>query len=339
MLDQVSNRKVIIDTDIGWMNDDCIAAIFALSAPSLEIVGINPVMGNYDLKESTAAALRMLEMTGHENVPVNRGCDRPLIHERGKYEAKMWGRWAMFNKNVSLPPGLPKIKGSATHAADFIIETVLANPGEITIVAVGPLTNLAIALRKEPAIVDAVADVVIMGGGFPMFPGGWGNSTPVAEFNFWVDPEAAKIVIRSALPMTLLPINVCRQTEVTREFVEQIVNSNTIDQRIAGLFRDYTLPLFASAKRENHLAYGLYDSLTFAYLIAPGLFKTTQLNVDVVTSHGPQYGMSIGYIAGLPIVDDENMTFPIEDNLAPMRIVTDVDFDGFKALFLDSIGA
>jgi inosine-uridine nucleoside N-ribohydrolase len=339
--------KIIFDTDIGWMNDDCIALLMALHAPAIEVVGITPVMGNYDLAFEVESALRLLEHTGHEAIPVAAGFDRPLLHERSVYSDQMWGQWATFQKGFDHPAGHPRLKPDRRHAVDFIIETILAAPGEITVVAVGPLTNLAVAVRKEPRIVNLVKAVVVMGGGINLFPGGWGNSTPLAEFNFWVDPEAARIVLRSGLPITLLPINVCRKTHLPRSLVERIARSKTAKAGAAEMFRDYTLPLFGDAdvggqdaiERKNHLAYGLYDSCTIAWLLRPDIFKTAELSVDVITTPGLQYGMSVAYKTGGRVVDDENITFPVENPPKPITVVHDMDFDRLVELYLECVGA
>ncbi len=330
--------KVIYDTDIGWMNDDCIAVIMALCSPDIELLGITPVMGNYDLKHEVACALRLLEVIGREDVPVCPGFDRPLLHERSRYADAMWGRWATFAADIDLPAGLPALEPDRRHACDFIIEAVRANPGEVTILAVGPLTNLAVAIRKAPDIVGLVRQVIIMGGGIGLYPGGWGNSTPLAEFNFWVDPEAARIVLRAPMPTVLVPINVCRKTRLPKGFVEAIAGSRSAKRGVADLFRTWTMPLFASTVRENHLSYGLYDSCVVGYALRPALFKSAELCVDVVTLPGPQYGMSVAYEAGERIVDDENIRFPIENPPPPVTVVHDVEFDGLVSLYLESVG-
>jgi inosine-uridine nucleoside N-ribohydrolase len=331
--------KIIFDTDIGWMNDDCIALIMALHSPRFEVLGVTPVMGNYDLDFEVAAALRLLEFTGHGHIPVCPGFDRPLLHERGSYADQMWGRWATFEKGFDLPPGLPRLAPDRRHAVDFIIETVLANPHAVTIVAIGPLTNLAVAVRKAPAIVSLVQSVVVMGGGINLFPRGYGNSTPLAEFNFWVDPEAARIVLRSGLPITLIPINVCRRTHLPRDFVARLAGSTTAKRGVAELFRENTLPLFSSDERNNHQSYGLYDSCTLAYLLKPELFATTPLHVDVVTLPGLQYGMSVAYRTGERIIDDESITFPVENAPPVVTVAHDMEFDGLIELYYEAVGA
>jgi inosine-uridine nucleoside N-ribohydrolase len=331
--------KIIFDTDIGWMNDDCIALLMALHAPEIDVLGVTPVMGNYDLEFEVAAALRLLEVTGFDHIPVCAGFDRPLLHERGSYADQMWGKWATFEKGFDLPPGLPKLAADRRHAVDFIIETVLANPGEVTIVAIGPLTNLAVAIRKAPAILPLVKNVIVMGGGINLFPGGYGNSTPLAEFNFWVDPEAARIVMRSRLPITLMPINVCRKTHLPQDFVERLAGSTSAKRGVAELFRSYVLPLFGVELRHNHLAYGMYDSTTIAYLLRPDLFRTMPLHVDVITSPGLQYGMTVAFETGDRIVDDESITFPVENPPPEVTVVRDMDFEAVVALYLETVGA
>ena len=331
--------KLLYDTDIGWMNDDCIAALFALHSPRIELVGITPVMGNYDLKLEVAAALRLLEFTGRTDVPVCPGFDRPLLHERSAYADQMWGQWATHPETVELPPGLPRIAADPRHAADFIVEQVKAAPHELTIVAVGPLTNLAVAIRKAPEIVGLVKQVVVMGGALQLFPDGWGNSTPVSEFNFWVDPEAARIVLRAGLPLSLLPMNVCRKSHLPRSFVERLAASTSAKTGVAELFRDHTLPLFALDGIQNHLVYGLFDFSAIAYALEPGLFRTELLSVDVVTTPGLEYGMSIGYRAASRIIGHTNVSFPVADAPPPVTVVHDMDFDAVVRLYLEGVGA
>ena len=204
--------KIIFDTDIGWMNDDCMAAIFAMKSPEIDLLGITPVMGNFDLNYEMACALRLVELLGNDDIPVCRGFDRPLIHQRNAYADRVWGRWAVLEDVEDIPPGMPRLGADPRHAVEFIAETVLAQPGEITIVAVGPLTNVAVAMRMYPKIVAAVKEIVIMGGAIGRLPRGDGNVTPSAEFNFWVDPEAARIVMHSGANITLMPLNVCRRS-------------------------------------------------------------------------------------------------------------------------------
>ena len=137
------STKIIFDTDIGWMNDDCMAAIFALKSPDIDVLGITPVMGNFDLNYEMACALRLLEILGREDVPVCRGFDRPLLHERSPYADKVWGKWALLEDVHDIPPGMPHLQPRPTARRGLPDRNCLAHPGEITVVAVGPLTNVA----------------------------------------------------------------------------------------------------------------------------------------------------------------------------------------------------
>jgi purine nucleosidase len=144
--------------------------------------------------------------------------------------------------------------------------------------------------------------------------------------------------MRSGMPIELLPLNVCRKTHLPRAMVERLATSTTARQGVAELFREYTLPLFASTENENHLSYGLYDSCTIAWLLKPELFKSSHLSVDVITAPGLQYGMSVAYRTGERIVDDENISFPVENAPPVATIVHDMDFDGLVELYVECVG-
>lgn len=330
--------KIIFDTDIGWMNDDCMAAIFALKSPELEVLGITPVMGNFDLNYSVVCALRLLELLGHEETPVCRGFDRPLIHERGAYADKVWGKWALREPVTDIPPGLPQLAPDPRHAAFFIAETVLAQPSKVTIVAVGPLTNVAVALRLYPEIARQVKEIVIMGGAIGRLPRGSGNITPAAEFNFWVDPEAARIVLRSGAPMTLLPLNVCRRSYFSRSLYERIIDPASAYPEIAALYRTYIGPRFDDPeldRREPALFYGVFDHACLGYVIRPEIFTCEKLCVDVNLQPGLDYGTSHGYIPG-EYVSGGN-AFPLESDLEAINVAYDMDFDQLLELYVAAI--
>ncbi len=331
-------RKIIYDTDIGWMNDDCMAAIFALKSAHIDVLGITPVMGNFDLNYEMACALRLLEILGHDDIPVCRGFDRPLIHRRGPYAEKVWGRWALHETVDDIPPGMPSTNADPRHAADFIAETVLAQPGEVTIVAVGPLTNVAFAMRMYPQIIEQVAEIVIMGGAIGRLPRGSGNVTPSAEFNFWVDPEAAAIVMHSGAPITLMPLNVCRRTHFSGSMYRRIINSESDYPEVADLFRRYIGPRFNDPeldRRQPVLYYGVYDHACLAWLIDPGIFTCERICVEVSTQPGLDYGASHGYIQGDYVSGNEAL--PIETDIEPVTVAYDMDFDRLVEIYVDAI--
>ena len=330
--------KIIFDTDIGWMNDDCMAAIFALKSPDLDVLGITPVMGNFDLNFSVLCALRLLELLGCEDTPVCRGCDRPLVHQRGAYADRVWGKWAKLEAVAAIPPGLPSLQPDPRHASVLIAEMILAHPGEVTIVAVGPLTNVAMALRLYPEIANQVKEIVIMGGAMGRLPRGKGNITPAAEFNFWVDPEAARIVLHSGAPMTLMPLNVCRRSHFSRALYLRIVDPATDYPEVAALYEKDIGPRFDDPeleRREPVLYYGVFDHACLGYVIRPRIFACARMTVDVSVRRGLDYGVSYGYVQGDYVSGEDAL--PLDSDLEPIKVAYDMDFAQLAELYVDAI--
>lgn len=328
--------RVIIDTDFGWMNDDCINLLYALRLPQIEVVGVTPLAGNFDLTYATASALRILELMERSNVPVCPGFDRPLLHERDAYADQVWGQWAKDQMADTLPEGMPTIKPDPRHAIDFIGQTILENPGRITIIATGPMTNLAVAIRRYPEIVKAVRQVVAFGGAFAVLPRGAGNITPTAEFNFWVDPEAARMVTRSQIPLVLLTMNVGRRTKFKDSYLERILANDTV---IARLFRNFIAPRFEDSSLERgkgaRLAYSFYSQLATSYVLRPDLYRITELFVDVDTTPGLAYGASYGYERGEYVSGVTR--WPLDTGSRPITVVYDVDFDATAEMVINAL--
>jgi inosine-uridine nucleoside N-ribohydrolase len=331
-------KKVIVDTDIGWMNDDCTATLFALMSDRLDVIGITPVMGNFDLEYEVACALRLLELTGFENVPVCPGFDRPSVHRRDRYADSVWGQWATFQGVESIPPGMPSLKRDARHAVDFIVESVCSNPHEVTLLALGPLTNIAAVIDTAPQIASLVREIIILGGAISCLPDGHGNATPTAEFNFWVDPEAAKRVLESDIPKKLIPINTCRKTYLDTEIVDRIANSPMVSRRVADLFQEYIRPLFDDTDYESkhgYLHHGMYDHTAVAYAIDPTIFESTKLSVEIVIAPGSCYGMSIGFISG-DYRGNSDLSYPIH-GWPEVSVIHDMDYGRLIDLYVSSM--
>src|SRR5438874_452369 len=199
------SRTFLIDTDTA--SDDAVALIMALRHPDVRVAAITVVAGNVPLEQATRNALYTAELCGRDDVCVYAGAAKPLMREP---EHAQWfhGEDGLGNQNY--PP--PRGRCGAKHAADAIVETVRANPG-LTLVTLGPLTNVAMALQRDPTIARSVARCVIMGGN----PCCEGNVTPAAEYNIWVDPEAARIVMHSGLPVELVGWQTCRGEAVLNE--------------------------------------------------------------------------------------------------------------------------
>jgi purine nucleosidase len=208
-------RTFLIDTDTA--SDDAVALIMALRAPDVRVAAITVVAGNVELQQATRNALYTVELCG-ANVPVYSGAEKPLLRA---YENATWfhGRDGLGDHNYPAPQQSPE----KMHAVDAIIETIEANPG-LVLVTLGPLTNVALAVSKKPSVAAKVSRCVVMGGA----PCCEGNVTPAAEYNIWVDPEAAQIVMRSGLPVELIGWHLCRGDAVLREpEITQVEGFNT----------------------------------------------------------------------------------------------------------------
>ncbi len=311
--------KVIFDTDfVVPPQDDGTALILALHSPELQILGVTTVAGNDTVQRGTADALRVLEIAGRTDVPVYRGANRPLLHIKSDWATTVHGKWWSDEPPPVPPGGFAKRQAEKESAVDFLIRTVNANPGQITILALGPLTNIAMALRQDPDFARNVKKLAIMGGAVASLPGGGGNLTPNAEFNIWVDPEAAWTVIHSGIPMVFTPLNVTSKTNFSKEAYDRIV---AIDTPITRLIKERMEPMYAKDPTRRS---SMYDQLTVASLIDPTLVKTTDVYLDVITTHGPDYGTTVG---GTRIWEGGETSVKV-----PIQV--DVDNDRFLKMFI-----
>ena len=283
-------QKIIFDTDFAYPpQDDAMALFFVLNSPELQLLGITTVAGNRSLNVANADALKMLEVTGAHRYPGVFGAAGPLMHAGVEWDTKRHGGW-YANDPAPAPPGgfATKKKPEAIGAVDFLVNTVMANPGQVTILAIGPLTNIAMAMRMNVNFAKSVKQLVIMGGAIASLPDGGGNHTPNAEFNFYVDPEAAQIVLRSGIPIVLSPLNVSRKANFTKEWYDKIV---AVDTPITRMIKERMGPGFQQRPDRVGL---MYDQIAAVTLVDPTLMKTVDLFVDVDANPGPNYGVSVG---------------------------------------------
>jgi purine nucleosidase len=275
-------RKIIIDTDPG--QDDAVAMLAALASPEdFEVLGIVGVAGNVPLRLSVLNALKMVELSGRTDVPVYAGCDRPLVRELVTAEY-VHGKTGL--DGPTLPE--PKIAPRTQHGIDFIIEALRGNPDKsVTLCPLGPLTNIATAFTRAPDMVPRVKEIVLMGGGF--FEGG--NTTPAAEFNIYVDPQAADIVFRSGVPITQVPLDLSHQMLSTNG---RIAAFRALGNR-AGIATAEMLEFF---ERFDEKKYGweggpLHDPCVIAWLLKPELFEGRMANVEIETESELTLGMTV----------------------------------------------
>ena len=315
-------HQVIFDTDFGMVpQDDSFALMLALHSPEIEILGVTTVAGNFSLEQGTADALRMLEIAGRPEIPVYAGANMPLLHEKSDFATRHHGEWWSDAAPSPPPGGFARRKPERVSAAQFIVDTVNARPGRVTIMAIGPMTNVAMALRQEPGLAAKVKSLYIMGGAVAALPDGAGNMTPNAEFNFWVDPEAAKIALRSGIPIVLSPLNVSRKTSLDKEWYEKMV---AVDTPLTRLIRERMAPVFDKDPGRKML---MFDQVTVASLVDPSLVTTTDLYVDVDAHPGINYGVSVGGKA----------PWPHAEGAQKMAVQHDLDWNRFIRMFVERV--
>lgn len=306
-------RKIIIDTDPG--QDDAVAILVALASPELEVLGITAVAGNVPLALTQKNARVICELIGRRDVKIFAGCDAPLKRTLVTAE-HVHGKSGL--DGIALPdPTMPLAPG---HAVDFIIETLRREaPGSVTLCPLGPLTNIATAFLKAPDIIPRVAEVVLMGGG--CFEGG--NITPAAEFNIYVDPEAADVVFTSGVPLVVMPLDVTHKALTSREWIEGMRALGTEAGRAVASWTDF-FERFDTAKYGS-LGAPLHDPCVIAYLIRPSLFSGRHIHVAIEVEGRHTLGMTVA---------DWWRVTSKEPNAMFMR---EVDRDGFFALLTERI--
>ncbi len=271
-------RKIIIDTDPGV--DDGMAIQFALAAPQLDVLALTTVFGNASLALTTANALRLLDLAGRTDIPVAAGASKPLVGEFGGGVPQVHGADGQGNTFRPVSPQSPL----DTPAAEYIVQLINAHPGELTLVALGPLTNLAQALRIDAAIAERVVEVAVMGGNAFCS----GNATPAAEANVLSDPDAADAVFGANWPVTMIGLDVTHQVNMTGSTLSELAQlPGGLNAHVSA-----TVPFYQEFyERVNHID-GIYvhDATVLAYLLAPYLFDFGAYPVRVDTSNGISRG-------------------------------------------------
>ncbi len=276
----MSKTPVIFDCDPG--QDDAIALLLALASPELEVLGITTVAGNVPLKLTQLNARKTRELARRPEVPVLAGAGRPLKRSLVTAE-EVFGASGL--EGAALPE--PELPLDPRHAVDFIVETVMARPaGVVTLLPVAPLTNIALAVQKEPRLARHLKEIVLMGGSI-----GLGNTTPAAEFNIYVDPHAAEIVFASGAKLTMLGLDVTHQAITTPERVAAIAAHGT---RVAGVVADW-LRFYDRHDAERYGTRGgpLHDPCAVGYVLWPELFKGRPCHVAVETEGRHTIGRTV----------------------------------------------
>lgn len=307
-------RDIILDCDPG--HDDAIALMLALGNPAINLLGVTTVGGNQTLTKVTYNARSVLHLSGAEDVEVHPGCARPLVRTPEVADG-IHGDSGL--DGVELPE--PSAASSREHAVDYIVRTIMERQEDtVTLVPTGPLTNIAMAVRREPRIAARVREVVLMGGGYQT-----GNWSPVAEFNIKTDPEAAHIVFNENWPLTMIGLDLTHQALATAQVQRQIAE-------IGSPCADFAVGLLEFFRKSYLDAQGfddppVHDACTVAYLIDPEVITTRKTPLDVELRGELTLGMTVADFRAPPHAD------------CSTHVAVDLDHERFWMLIIDSIRA
>ena len=307
-------RPIIIDTDPG--QDDAVAILLALASPEeIDVLGITAVAGNVPLPLTQRNARIVCELARRPDLPVFAGCDKPLRRKLVTAE-HVHGKTGL--DGPQLPD--PTMPLQDAHGVEFIIGTVrAAAEGDVTLCPLGPLTNIATALQRAPEIAPRIREIVLMGGAYFEV----GNITPAAEFNIYVDPEAADIVFKSGIPITVMPLDVTHKALVTADRVTAFRKMGTHVGRMVAEWTDF----FERFDKEKYGSAGapLHDPCVIAYLLKPELFSGRHVNVEIETRSELTMGMTVAD------------WWRVTDRPPNAMFMGDVDADGFFALLTERL--
>lgn len=309
-------KKIIMDVDVGV--DDALAILLATRSPELDLQAITTVSGNVHVDQTTLNSLKVLEAIGKPEIPIAKGFSKPLERE---FEVgdDYHGKDGLGDSNLPSP----RIPVDGRHAVDLLVEETRANPKGITVVATAPLTNIAAAILRDREFTRRVQELVIMGGAYAVTPYGYGNMNPVAEFNIYVDPEAASIVFQSGIPITAVGLDVTTnpKTRLTKELYQKISEAGTPIPRFAALITKQLMTRYGSMH--------LHDPMAVAVAADPTLVTTREYHVDVETVSSLTRGQTVAdRRGGLP---ESSMQRP------NAKICTTVNGERFLKLFMDRV--
>jgi purine nucleosidase len=321
-----ASKKIIIDTDPG--TDDAMALMLALNSPELDVRAITVVPGNVTAAQGLENALRMVSLANRCDIPVAAGAQHPLFQKL--ITAEFWhGRNGLAN--IELPAS--KCKVDARYGPDLIIELVHAAPHEITLVPVGPLSNIALAVEKDPSIVPLVKEVILMGGSIT-----GGNVNAAAEANIYNDPEAAQIVFQAGWPLTMVGLDVAEKTLLGKKHLEQLAQTHGPINDFIYKVASYLVDLSA---HYNSPGTAMYDPLAVGVAIDSSLVTAPAMHVDVETrgefTRGETVANRRGYIERNVLRGDHYVIEGVDKVEPNAKVCTEVDADRFLQMFVSRI--
>jgi inosine-uridine nucleoside N-ribohydrolase len=299
---------LLIDCDPG--HDDAIAILLALASPEVELLGVTTVAGNASLENTTANAIRVLELAGRGEIPVAAGADRPLVREP-RVAANVHGETGLDGPDLPRPRARPV----ETHAIDFLAQRLREASSPVTLVPVGPLTNVALFLIRYPGLANRLERIVLMGGAI-----GEGNITPSAEFNIWADPEAAHRVFTSGVEVTMIGLEVTHKALAMPAHVEELRGAGRVGRVVAELIdffaRSHTMP-----------GSPIHDAAAVAHVVTPGLVEVADCHIEVECDSDLSRGRTS--------VD----RWRNRERTPRAKVGVDVDGDRFARLMVDRIAS
>lgn len=325
-------ETVLFDTDSGLFGEDGAALVMLLRSPDQVVIpGITVVPGNVWAGQGAEYMLHILDLLKHPQIPVYTGAQVPLVHSAAmaREYGRRWGAlefmgaFAQKDPVAVVPAPGSKLSPRKAHreaAIQFLISEIERQPGEVTILAIGPMTNIAMALRLKPDIETKIKRIVFMGGNVKVA----GNASPMAEFNFWFDPEAARIVLRSRIPhKTMFALDICNTAPLHKAEFDRIAGAHT---PITDLFREDFGNRYPGFLRKSDAVAYMWDSLAAAYLLDPGFVtKSESRYLDVLTVWNKFYGSTV----------------PLDRRLAPdatpVNVMLELDFKRVFGLYRDKL--
>jgi purine nucleosidase len=307
------SKAIILDCDPG--HDDAMAILLARGCPDIDLLAITTVAGNQTLEKTTLNARRVCTVAGINDVPIHAGCDRPLmrppiiaahIHGESGLDGPTWGE--------------PTVPVADEHAVDYLVRTLMASDGEISLVPVGPLTNIATALAREPRIAVRTREVVLMGGSYTR-----GNTTPAAEFNIMADPEAAAMVFRAGWPVTMVGLDLTHQARAQRWVIDEIRAMGTPLSSTVVEILEFVRSTYRQA--DGSTGPPIHDACAVARVARPDLIRVKDAFVAVETTGQWTAGMTVTDFAGQ--LGQANNA----------QVATELDTAGFWAMMLDALRA
>jgi len=310
--------RLIIDTDPGV--DDAFAIALAARSADVELLAVTTVFGNVGLESTTRSALRVLALCGREDVPVAVGAARPLVHPQASEGKAAHGEDGLSGQADSLPARLRGVE--PLPAVALMAKVLRESPEPVTLVPIGPLTNVALLLATHPEVKSKIDRLVVMGGGLA-----GGNTTAAAEFNVWSDPEAAyRVLVAEDLPTVLVPIDLTYRCRVEADWLAELAASGPVGAGLEGLTATYRAHYSALMGFDGLV---IHDAVAVAEAISPGILTTKRLPVQVETAFGPARGATVA--------DHRRRTQNDLHGARAIDVAVSTDVDGLRAFILDRL--